>query len=82
MQQQELRAKATAVATIARIKREVMIGMLERLPPLAMKKTACGTTSESTMRMATAQGGVGSPHIGLIPTMRPLPLSTKVTVKP
>jgi hypothetical protein len=36
------------------------------------KKDCCGTTSESTMRMATAQGGVGSPHIGLIPTMKPL----------
>ncbi len=36
------------------------------------KKDCCGTTSESTMRMATAQGATGSPHIGLIPTMRPL----------
>lgn len=36
------------------------------------KKDCCGTTSESTMKMATAQGGVGSPHIGLIPTMKPL----------
>lgn len=36
------------------------------------KKDCCGTTSESTMRMATAQGGTGSPHIGLIPTMKPL----------
>jgi hypothetical protein len=36
------------------------------------KKDCCGTTSESTMRMATAQGATGSPHIGLIPTMKPL----------
>lgn len=42
----------------------------------------CGTTSERTMRMATAQGGVGSPHIGLIPTMKPLPLATKVYTTP
>ena len=34
------------------------------------KKDCCGTTSESTMRMASAQGSVGSPNIGLIPTMR------------
>lgn len=33
---------------------------------------ACGTTSEKTMQLATAQGGVGSPHIGLMPTMKPL----------
>ena len=32
----------------------------------------CGTTSEATRRMASAQGPVGSPHIGLIPTMKPL----------
>lgn len=32
----------------------------------------CGTTGESTIKMATAQSAVGSPHIGLIPTMRPL----------
>ena len=38
------------------------------------KKDCCGTTSISTMRMATAQGSVGSPHIGLIPTMRVLPI--------
>lgn len=42
------------------------------------KKDCCGTTSESTMRMASAQGSVGSPNIGLIPTMRPLPLGPVV----
>jgi hypothetical protein len=36
------------------------------------KKDCCGTTSDSTMKMATAQGATGSPHIGLIPTMKPL----------
>lgn len=45
------------------------------------KKDCCGTTSESTMRMASAQGSVGSPNIGLIPTMRPLPTGP-VAIKP
>jgi hypothetical protein len=36
------------------------------------KKDCCGTTSESTRIMASAQGPVGSPHIGLIPTMKPI----------
>lgn len=36
------------------------------------KKDCCGTTSSSTLLMASAQGPVGSPHIGLIPTMKPL----------
>ena len=36
------------------------------------KKDCCGTTSESTRRMATVQTATGSPHMGLIPTMKPL----------
>lgn len=36
------------------------------------EKDACGTTSESTRKLASAQGSVGSPNIGLIPTMRPI----------
>ena len=44
------------------------------------KKDCCGTTSESTMRMASAQGSVGSPNIGLIPTMRVLPPGPRVII--
>lgn len=36
------------------------------------KDDCCGTTSESTRLMASAQGSVGSPNIGLIPTMKPI----------
>jgi hypothetical protein len=36
------------------------------------KKDCCGTTSESYRKLASAQGPVGSPHIGLVPTMRKL----------
>lgn len=36
------------------------------------KKDCCGTTSEATRQMASAQGSVGSPNIGLIPTMKPI----------
>lgn len=36
------------------------------------KKDACGTTSHETVVMASAQGAVGSPNIGLIPTMKPI----------
>lgn len=36
------------------------------------RKDACGTTSESTRQLSSAQGPVGSPHIGLIPTMKPI----------
>ena len=36
------------------------------------KSGPCGTTSETIVKMSTSQGGVGSPHIGLVPTMKPL----------
>jgi len=35
-------------------------------------KDHCGTTSEATRNLASAQGSVGSPNIGLIPTMKPI----------
>jgi hypothetical protein len=35
------------------------------------KKGCCGSTSGSVRRMATAQPSVGSPLIGLIPSMEP-----------
>ncbi|MEO8617614.1 MAG: hypothetical protein ABI600_20970 [Luteolibacter sp.] len=35
-------------------------------------KDKCGTTSEYTRNLASAQGSVGSPNIGLIPTMKPI----------
>jgi hypothetical protein len=36
------------------------------------KKDCCGTTSDSVLKMVTSQGSVGSPHIGLVPTMKKL----------
>ncbi len=36
------------------------------------KDDCCGTTSESTRQLASTQGSVGSPNIGLIPTMKPI----------
>lgn len=32
----------------------------------------CGTVSKAVLSRATAQGGTGEPHIGLIPTMKSL----------
>ncbi|MEX1049134.1 MAG: hypothetical protein WED15_06380 [Akkermansiaceae bacterium] len=43
------------------------------------KKDCCGSTSRATMLMASAQGSSGSPNLGLIPTMKVLPLDTKGT---
>ncbi|MBN8459542.1 MAG: hypothetical protein J0M04_17065 [Verrucomicrobia bacterium] len=34
------------------------------------KKDCCGSTSQAVINMSSAQGPVGSPHIGLVPTMK------------
>lgn len=36
------------------------------------KKECCGTTSQLTLNMVSTQGSSGSPHIGLVPTMKKL----------
>jgi hypothetical protein len=36
------------------------------------KKDCGGVTSESTLNMASSQGASGSPHVGLLPSMRKL----------
>ena len=36
------------------------------------KPQCCGIVSKSVLARATAQGGTGEPHIGLIPTMKDL----------
>jgi len=36
------------------------------------KPECCGITSPKVLARATAQGGTGEPHIGLIPTMKTL----------
>ena len=38
------------------------------------KKDCGGTTSIGTLRIASVQGSSGSPNLGLLPTMRKLPL--------
>ena len=35
-------------------------------------KNSCGSTSEQTLQLSTSQGAVGSPQIGLMPTMKPI----------
>ncbi len=36
------------------------------------KKDCCGTTSDTTLKMVTVQSGDGNPHLGMVPTMKPL----------
>jgi hypothetical protein len=37
-----------------------------------LNKGCCGSDMEAARKMSTAQGGSGSPNIGLIPTMKPI----------
>ncbi|WP_184021443.1 hypothetical protein [Haloferula luteola] len=37
-----------------------------------LKEGCCGSNTEAARKMATAQGSSGSPHLGLIPTMKPI----------
>lgn len=39
------------------------------------KPNCCGIVSNAVLSRATGQGGTGEPHIGLIPTMKDLPIS-------
>jgi len=34
------------------------------------KNDCCGTTSDYTIKLSSMQGGSGSPHLGLLPTMK------------
>ncbi len=36
------------------------------------KKDCCGTTSQETLNMVSTQGSSGSPHLGLVPSMKKL----------
>jgi hypothetical protein len=35
-----------------------------------LKDGCCGSSTEAARKMATVQGSTGSPHVGLIPTMK------------
>lgn len=61
--------KTPRYRTVTR-KTRVPCGSCTRL--YVVRNGCCGTTSEKTRKIATAQSATGSPPIGLIPTMRPL----------
>jgi hypothetical protein len=64
---QTIERKVPRYKTVTK-KTKVPCGVCTRL--YCPKKDCCGTTSQAVINMSTAQGGVGSPHIGLVPTMK------------
>jgi len=64
---QTIEKKVPRYKTVTK-KTKVPCGQCARL--YCPKKDCCGTTSQDTINMSTAQGAVGSPQIGLIPTMK------------
>jgi len=66
---QTIEEKVPRYKTVTRKKR-VSCGSCVRF--FCPKKDCCGTTADSYMKMATTQSATGSPHMGLVPTMKPL----------
>ncbi len=60
----------TKVPKYKTVKRIVFCGKCTRF--YCPDTDCCGTTGNGVRKLASAQGSVGSPNIGLIPTMKPL----------
>jgi hypothetical protein len=54
------------------VSRRVRVGCGPSVRFYCPKNDCGGVTSEATRVMASAQGSVGSPNIGLLPTMKPI----------
>jgi hypothetical protein len=64
---QTVERRVARTKTIVKKYRVPCTGCVRRYCP---EKDCCGTTAQSVLVMASAQGSSGSPNIGLIPTMK------------
>jgi hypothetical protein len=62
--------KETKVPRYKTVTKRVRIKCPDCVRFYCLNEGCCGSSTEAARRMATAQGGTGSPHIGLIPTMK------------
>lgn len=60
----------TKIPKYKTVKRVVYCGSCTRF--YCPDTDCCGTTGNGVRKLASAQGSIGSPNIGLIPTMKPL----------
>lgn len=66
IQTQKVKVKVPVYKTRTRVSRSSCVRFF------CPRKGSCGTTSEKIVKLSTAQASVGSPSIGLVPTMKPL----------
>lgn len=64
--------KETKVPRYKTVTKKVRVACPQCVRLYCPKKDCCGSTSEATRKLATSQGGSGSPGIGLLPTMKPI----------
>ncbi len=62
--------KETKVPRYKTVTRKVRIPCGPCVRPYCLNEGCCGSDTTEARRMATVQGGTGSPHLGLIPTMK------------
>ena len=63
--------KETKVPRYKTVTKRVRIKCPDCVRFYCLDEGCCGSSSEAARKMATVQGGSGSPHLGLIPTMKP-----------
>lgn len=66
--------KETKVPRYKTVTRKVRVDCGECVRFYCLNEGCCGSNTDDARRMASMQGGSGSPHLGLIPTMRKIPI--------
>ncbi len=62
--------KETKVPRYKTVTKKVRIPCPDCTRYYCLEEGCCGSKSEAASKMSSVQGGSGSPHVGLIPTMR------------
>ena len=62
--------KETKVPRYKTVTKKVRIDCPDCVRFYCLNEGCCGSDTTAARRMATTQGGTGSPHVGLIPTMK------------
>ena len=62
--------KETKVPRYKTVTKKVRIKCPSCVRLYCLDEGCCGSSTEEARKMATVQGGSGSPHVGLIPTMK------------
>jgi len=64
--------KETKVPRYKTVTKKVRIKCPSCVRLYCLSEGCCGSNTDAARKMASNQGGSGSPHIGLIPTMKPI----------